>query len=102
VFHVALVEPYRTGSNRTAPDPSRILREADDIENSEEYDIDEVMASTKKGRRVLYLVKWLDFPDRKYWTNEPLDSFAVGGLDKLREFHQRNPGAPRDYRLTDG
>jgi transposase InsO family protein len=102
VFHVALVEPYRTGSNRTAPDPSRILREADDIENSEEYDIDEVMASTKKGRRVLYLVKWLDFPDRKYWTNEPLDSFSVGGLDKLREFHQRNPGAPRDYRLTDG
>jgi hypothetical protein len=79
-----------------------VLREADDIENSEEYDVDEVMASVKKGRRVLYLVKWLDFPDRQDWTNEPLDNFSVGGLEKLREFHRRNPDTPRDYRLTDG
>jgi hypothetical protein len=34
-----------------------VLREADDIEHSEEYDVEEVMSSTKKGRRVLYLVK---------------------------------------------
>jgi hypothetical protein len=77
-----------------------VLREADDIEHSEEYDVEEVMSSTKKGRRVLYLVKWLDFPDRRDWTNEPFDNFSVGGLEKLREFHRRNPGAPRDYRLT--
>jgi hypothetical protein len=101
VFHVTLLEPYRT-STREAPDPAQILREADDIENSEEYDVDEVMASVKKSRRVLYLVKWLDFPDRQDWTNEPLDNFSVGGLDKLREFHRRNPDAPSDYRLTDG
>jgi hypothetical protein len=101
VFHVTLLEPYRT-STREAPDPAQILREADDIENSEEYDVDEVMASVKKSRRVLYLVKWLDFPDRQDCTNEPLDNFSVGGLDKLREFHRRNPDAPRDYRLTDG
>jgi hypothetical protein len=48
VFHVSLIEPFRTGA-RTAPDLSQILREADDIENSEEYDVDEVMASIKKG-----------------------------------------------------
>ena len=100
VFHVSLIEPFRTGT-RAAPDPSQVLREADDIENSAEYDVDEVMASAKKGRRVLYLVKWLDFPDRQDWTNEPLDNFSVGGLEKLREFHRRNPDAPRDYRLTD-
>jgi hypothetical protein len=100
VFHVSLIEPFRTG-RRAAPDPSQVLREADDIENSAEYDVDEVMASAKKGRRVLYLVKWLDFPDRQDWTNEPLDNFSVGGLEKLREFHRRNPDAPRDYRLAD-
>jgi hypothetical protein len=100
VFHVTLVEPYRIGNSRTPPDPSKVLREADDIEHSEEYDVEEVMSSTKKGRRVLYLVKWLDFPDRRDWTNEPFDNFSVGGLEKLREFHRRNPGAPRDYRLT--
>jgi len=95
-----LIEPFRTGT-RTAPDPSQVLREADDIENSAEYDVDEVMASTKKGRCVLYLVKWLDFPDRRDWTNEPLDNFSVGGLEKQRKFHQRNPDTPSDYRLTD-
>jgi transposase InsO family protein len=101
VFHVTLVEPYRTGNSRAPPDPSKVLREADDIEHSEEYDVEEVISSTKKGRRVLYLVKWLDFLDRRDWTNEPFDNFSVGGLEKLREFHRRNPGAPRDYRLTE-
>jgi transposase InsO family protein len=100
VFHVSLVEPYRTGT-REAPDPSKILREADDIESSEEYDVDEVMASIKRGRRILYLVKWLDYPDRRDWTKEPFEHFSVGGLEKLREFHQKNPDAPRDYRLAE-
>ena len=100
VFHVSLVGPYRVGSDRAPPDPSRILREADDIEGSQEYDVDEIMGSTKKGHRVLYLVKRLDFPDRRDWTEEPFDDFSVGGLDILRSFHSKNPDAPRDYRLT--
>jgi len=87
VFHVSLLEPYRASEHRAPPDPRKILREADDIEQSEEYDVDEVLGSTKKGRRVLYLVKWLDYPDRKDWTEEPYDNFSVGGLEKLREFH---------------
>jgi hypothetical protein len=62
--------------------------------------VDEIMGSTKKGRRVLYLVKWLDYPDRRDWTNELFDNFSEGGLEKLREFHRRNPEAPRDYRLA--
>jgi len=105
VFHVSLLEPYRTSEHRAPPDPSKVLREADDIEQSEEYDVDEVMASAEHGRgnrkRTLYLVKWLDFPERKDWTEEPFDNFSVGGLEKLREFHRRNPDAPRDYRLSE-
>jgi hypothetical protein len=100
VFHVSLLEPYKADNLRGHVDPSKVLREADDIEQSEEYDVEEVMGSTKKGRRILYLVKWLDYPDRKDWTKEPFDNFSPGGLDKLREFHQRNPDAPRNYRLT--
>jgi hypothetical protein len=49
VFHVSLVEPYHVGNLQAAPDPSRTLREADDIENSAEYDVDQIMGSTKKG-----------------------------------------------------
>jgi len=105
VFHVSLLEPYRTRKHRAPPDPSKVLREADDIEQSEEYDVEEVMSSVKCGRgnnkRMLYLVKWLDYPERKDWTEEPFDNISVGGLEKLREFHRRNPDAPRDYRLAD-
>jgi hypothetical protein len=101
VFHVSLVEPYRVGSQRGPPNPAKVLREADDIEQSEEYDVEEVMGSTKKGRRILYLVRWHDYPDRGDWTEEPFDNFSAGGLEKLREFHRKNPTAPRDYRLTD-
>jgi hypothetical protein len=99
VFHVSLIEPYRQSEHREPPNAAKVLREADDIEQSEEYDVDEVVASTKKGRRVLYLVKWLDYPDRKDWTEEPFDNFSKGGLEKLREFHRKNPAAVKDYRL---
>jgi len=101
VFHVSLLEPYRVSKHGAPPDPAKVLREVNDIEQSEEYDVDEVLGSTKKGRRVLYLVKWLDYPERKDWTEEPYDNFSVGGLEKLREFHQRNPDAQRDYRLSE-
>jgi len=106
VFHVSLLEPYRTSKYRAPPDPTKILQEADDIEQSEEYDIEQVMSSAEQGRdnnkRILYLVQWLDYPERKDSTEEPFDNFSVGGREKLQEFHQRNPDPPRDYRLTEG
>jgi len=102
VFPVSLLEPYRTSEHREPPDPSKILREADDIKQSEEYDVDEVLGSTKKGHHILNLVKWLDYRDQKDLTEEPYDNFSVGGREKRREFHQWNPDAPRDYRLTKG
>ena len=82
-----------------------MLCESDDIEQSEEYDVKEVMSSVERGRgnnkRILYLVKWLDYPECKDWTEEPYDNFSEGGLEKLREFHRQNPNVPRDYRLTE-
>jgi len=102
VFHVSLLEPYRTSKHRSPPDPTKVLREADDIEQSEEYNVEELMSARKQGRRILYLVKWLDYLERKDWTEEPYDNFSVGGMEKLREFHQRNPDALRDYRFTEG
>jgi len=100
MFHVSLLEPYRGGEMQATPGPVKVLWEADDIENCEEYAVDEIVGSTKMGRRVLYLVKWLDYPDQKDWTNEPFDNFSEGGLEKQREFHHQNPEAPRDYRLA--
>ena len=61
VFHVSLLEPYRISEHRAPADPSKVLREANDIKQSEEYDVDEVMASVERGRGnnkgILYLVK---------------------------------------------
>jgi len=45
VFHVSLLKPYRTSEHRAIPDPSKVLREVDDIKQSEEYDVKEVMSS---------------------------------------------------------
>jgi len=104
-FHVSLLEPYQTSEHQTPSDPSKVLREADDIEQSEEYDVDEVISSVERGwgnnKRILYLVKWLDYLERKDWTEEPFNNFSIGGLEKLWEFHQRNPDTSRDYRLAD-
>jgi len=50
VFHVSLLEPYRTSEHRVPPDPSKVPRKADDIEQSEEYDVEEVMSSVEHGR----------------------------------------------------
>jgi len=106
VFHVSLLKPYRTSEHRAPPDPSKVLREADDIEQSQEYDVEEVMSSVEHSRgnnkRILYLVKWLNYPECKDWTEEPFDNFSVGGLEKLQEFHRRNPDVPRNYWLTEG
>jgi hypothetical protein len=93
------IEPFESGS-RPAPDPAQILREADDIEADDEYDVEEVKGSVKRRNRVLYHVKWLGWPRKKDWTFEPFENFSVGGLEKLREYHSKNPDSPRDYRLT--
>jgi len=50
VFHILLLEPYQTSEQWAPPDPSKVLREADNIEQSEEYDVEEVMSSVERGR----------------------------------------------------
>ena len=55
----------------------------------------------ENNKWVLYLFKWLHYRERKDWTEEPFDNFSVGGLEKLREFHRKNPDSPRDYRLSE-
>jgi len=53
--------------------------------------VKEVVSSVEhvrgNNKRVLYLIKWLDYLERKDWTEEPLDNFSVGGLEKLQKFH---------------
>jgi len=98
-FHVSEVEPFVSGQ-RAPPDPAQVLREAEEIEADEEYDVESVEGSVLRRNRVLYHVKWLGWPQKKYWTFEPYENFSIGGQEKIKDFHQRKPDAPRDYRLS--
>ena len=69
------------------------------MEAEEEYDVEEIMDSVVRRKRVLYQVKWLGFPRKRDWTYEPYENFSEPARQKLLEFHDKNPGSPRDYRL---
>jgi len=50
VFHVSLFEPYGTSEHWAPPDPSKVLQKVDNIKQSEEYNVEDVMASLKHGQ----------------------------------------------------
>jgi hypothetical protein len=94
-FHVSLLELYNNG-NRPPPNLLKIIDESADIGGNEEWEIEEILSSRKVKGKVLYQVKWKGFPLKKDHTEEPYESFIVGSLQLLQEFHSRNPGMPRD------
>ena len=38
---------------------------------------------------------------KKDWTFEPYENVSEGGRENPREFHEKNPNSPRDYRLQE-
>jgi len=60
VFHDSFLEPNGTSEHWIPPDTSKVVREVDDIKQSKEYDMEEVVSSVEHGRdnnkRVIYLV----------------------------------------------
>jgi hypothetical protein len=52
--------------------------------------------SRKVKGKVLYQVKWKGYALKKDHTEELYESFIVGSLQLLQEFHSRNPGMLRD------
>src|SRR5436190_13386233 len=102
VFHVSLLEPYRTstivGCHQEPPPP--VI-----IEGEEEYVIERIIKSEKrKAKRgnkwwVEYLVKWENYPlGESTW--ETVDAFQGGAYHFLRQFHRDNPQAPMDPSLV--
>ena len=80
-FHVAEVESLVQG-NRPV-DYKRTLCECADIEADEDYNVDEVKGSIKRQNSVLYHVKWLGVPKKKYRTFERYENFSEGARTKL-------------------
>ncbi|KAJ2984544.1 hypothetical protein NUW58_g6005 [Xylaria curta] len=75
-----------------------VLRQADPIE-AEDYQVDEVKDSIETEGHVKYLVKWEGWPAKRHWTWEPYEHFySEGSKAAVLQFHQGNPGKPRDPR----
>jgi hypothetical protein len=96
VFHIGLLEPYRTATliDRPEPRPSPI-----EIDDTEEWKVESILGSefrSVKGlRKVYYLTKWEGYPLSEA-TFEPMESFTGGAEHFLTMFHQQNPKAARD------
>jgi hypothetical protein len=94
-FHVSLLEPYNNGT-RPPPNLLKIIDKSAEIEGNKELEIEEILSSRKVKWKVLYRVKWKGYPLKKDHTKELYESFIVGSLQLLQEFHSRNPAMPRD------
>ena len=101
-FHVKLLEPFRSSNSRDEIDLEQVLEEMEGLVTSTEYEPEEVMGSTysRVRNKVLYLVKWKDFPEREDWTKEPQDHLWDGYEDLVCEYHRRYPGRIQDDRLV--
>src|SRR6478672_3122450 len=99
-FHVKLLELFLSSPTDDDVDDEEILEEMDGLITSGDFTPEEIMGSSfnKVKNKVLYLVRWKDFPERENWSEEPLEHLW-DFEDLVNDFHQRNPEAVQDERL---
>ena len=91
VVNISRIKPYRDclpGQPVSAPGPSNITED-----RNEEYEVDYVVDSRYKGRRLEYLVHWKGWSqtDRTWELVSNLGNAAAAVWD----FHTSHPSAPR-------
>ena len=91
IFHI---KPYRDclpGQPVTAPSPSIVTEDRD-----KEYEVESVVDSRYKGKRLEYLVHWKGWSETD-WTWEPVSNLG-NAADAIRDFHASHPSTPRCLR----
>ncbi|KAG0592495.1 hypothetical protein KC19_1G257000, partial [Ceratodon purpureus] len=90
VFHVSLLESYKesTISGRLQPSLPSV-----EVENHEEYEVEEVLDSRRRRGKLQYLIHWRGY-DISERTWELAANLANAPL-KVQEFHQRYPEKPK-------
>ena len=94
VINVSRVKPYckrLPGQPVSAPGPSNIMEDRE-----EEYEVEYVVDSQYKGKRLEYLVHWQGWSDTDR-TWEPLSNLG-NAADIVCDFHASHPSAPRCLR----
>ena len=90
VFHVSLLEPYRSSKlhSRLPPPSPPII-----VDGQEEYMVADILDSAIRRRRLHYLVSWTGYgPEHNSW--EPASAIA-NDLKARIAFHRRYPAKPK-------
>jgi len=113
VFHTSLLEPYRSSVKGLRDEPIAVTDaryvdkfgiehevgyDVDGQQVLEDFEVEEIMGSHYNAERhkVLYLIRWKDYPEESEWTEEPLEHLPRA---LVRTFHTRHPEAAMDDKL---
>jgi hypothetical protein len=90
VFHVTLLSATKPDVfERDPPRPPPIITP----DKEEEYEVEEILDSRLRRRKLQYLVKWVGYgPEDNSW--EPAEN-VENAAEKVEEFHRRHPRRPR-------
>jgi Chromo (CHRromatin Organisation MOdifier) domain len=95
VFHASLLTPYSEtaehGRNHTEPPP-------DLVNNHQEYEVEEILGSRRRYRKLQYLLKWKGY-SAAHNTWEPVEN--VNSPELIQEFHEANPEAVRTLEVEE-
>ena len=90
VVNISRIKPYHErlpGQPVTAPGPSNVTED-----RKEEYEVEYIVDSCYKGKRVEYLVHWKGWADSDQ-TWEPVSNLGNAAA-AVRDFHAAYPAAP--------
>ncbi|KAI5787752.1 hypothetical protein FPQ18DRAFT_307759 [Pyronema domesticum] len=65
--------------------------EDDEEGGEEEYIVEEILGHRWDGDKVMYHVKWENYPARKDWTWEPEEHLTTGAKEILESYHDSLP-----------
>ena len=100
VFHVSLLEPYKSSSD---PQRTQLRPQPEEIEGEKEFEVERIIRSevretrkrvrgrTRITKKLYYLVKWVGYPDDEC-TWEPGEHLTHAS-EYIEDFHRENPEA---------
>ena len=96
VFHVSMLEPYNINP---IPERKSFMPPPElDLDGEATREVEEVLSSRARYRKVQYLIKWKGYgPNDNTW--EPYDSLLGGAEESVKDFCLKNQGMPKDQRV---
>ena len=96
VVNISRVKPYKEcleGQSTFKPGPVQVTEDREI-----EFEVESIIDSRWKGRRLEYLVHWKGYSDEDR-TWEPKGNLA-NASEAIKDFHHANPSAPRSLNMS--